>query len=390
LTELPTPTPSREWKICFVQPKASAYFFPTSGIVGGGSERQVHLLSRALAKVPGLKVHVCLADPGKAFAEVVDGVRLWRGMDLKAPRLLQVFHLRKTLKAIGADVYFFRSPDLGVAVGAFLVRSLGRPFVYQISSNVELSLAGLGNVCGFLGSRGMRWVYAKALGILAQTMDQADRLERDFGKKPLGIQPNLFLPPAIEDRSLSDRTSVLWVGRCDPIKRGPLFMDLARAFPDIPFVMVCPPVRGWEGLFREWEGLATQVENLEWIGSPCAGEELWKHYFSARALVMTSESEGYSNVMMEAWYAELPLLTTHINPDGILTSKKLGCVASGDGADLKEKLRSLLANPVEERAMGRRAREFLSEHHGLRVCVNRFRDHLEVLGSRVGEWGHKA
>lgn len=369
----------RKRKICFVQPKSSAYFFPEAKIVGGGSERQVYLLSRALAKHQNLEVHVCLADPGESFRSEVDGITLWKGLNLHSSRLGQLLRLRRTLKAIDADIYLFRSPDLGVAVCTFLVKILGKPFAYQMSSKVEMMPGGLKQVCGQLGSLGMKWVYQNATGLLAQTKEQANMLRQHYGLEATGIQPNLFTPSITKRERPAERKNVLWVGRCDPIKRGTLFIELAKSFPETPFIMVCPPVLGWESLYQSWFKMAKDVPNLQWIGEACNGEALNDLYFRSRVLLMTSESEGYSNVMMEAWYGELPLVTTAIDPDETISKNSLGYVAQWEGTDLKDKLSELLKHPEEERSMGRKARAFLEENHMEETCVESFLHHVHKL-----------
>jgi glycosyltransferase involved in cell wall biosynthesis len=45
-------------------------------------------------------------------------------------------------------------------------------------------------------------------------------------------------------------------------------------------------------------------------------------------LVNTSNAEGFSNTFIEAWKEGVPVLSFYVNPDNIITEKKLGSVSN--------------------------------------------------------------
>lgn len=372
-------------KICFVQLKVIGYFDVNLGVTPGGAERQIFHLMNFCAQNSELEVHALVGDFGQEPIVVVGHIKLWRSCKLMGNPLVRVWKLFRTLQQIHADLYVFRSPDIGVALGALLVKLLRNRVVYMVANEDEAVPTKLQKICGTVGSRAMAWLYKSADVLITQTQQQAELFKVHRKINVSGILPNIFSKTqSVNPQSASQVSGVsdfskilpelgyiLWVGRCDPIKRAELYLDLAEQNPNNKFVMVCPKtsfLAYWDEIFAR----AQNIKNLTFI-EKVSPDEIYTWYQRAKLLVMTSVSEGFSNVMMEALYEKCPLLTLNVNPDNIIHRFKLGnTFCDAEMALFFQAFRNLLADEVGLQQMGEAGRRYIEEFHGVETNGRRF------------------
>jgi glycosyltransferase involved in cell wall biosynthesis len=363
-------------KICFVQLKVIGYFKPDLNVTPGGAERQIFQLMKYCAQQSELSVHGCVGDFGQDQHISIENINLWKSCALQGNLVYRVWRLFKTLKQIDADIYVFRSPDIGVALGALLVRLLKRNFLYMVANEDEAIPKNLQSICGFWGSRAMAWVYGSADHLVTQTQQQADLFLKHRKISVSGIIPNMFwknpemVPPSDFSPNLKKGYSI-WVGRCDRIKRCEIFLDLVEQHPDNTFVMICPRTTD-KVYWNEVSLRAISLKNLHFIEKVDPSEiHIW--YQNASLLLMTSVSEGFSNVMMEALYEKCPLLTLNVNPDNIIPRFNLGQTFNDEAIDLFFKaFNDLHNNPNQLKLMGESGRRYIEQFHGIDQTGQRF------------------
>lgn len=126
----------------------------------------------------------------------------------------------------------------------------------------------------------------------------------------------------------SGRPSVVFLGRLDPVKRPWLFVELARRFPQVDFLVLGQPHFTGEG---SWEprGLPGNVRILGHVD----GEEKTRLLSSASALVNTAIHEGLAVSFLEALHCGTPIVSCQ-DPEGVVS--RFGVYAGrwdGDGLD---------------------------------------------------------
>jgi hypothetical protein len=72
--------------------------------------------------------------------------------------------------------------------------------------------------------------------------------------------------------------------------------------------------------------------------------------------VNTSLHEGFPNTFIQAWMREVPVVSLHINPDGIFDSEAIGIHAKTE-EHLVQSVRMLVTDSVRRAEYGARARE---------------------------------
>ena len=296
--------------ICFVAPQAWPVLSRDPHIpVVGGAEVQQAILARLLAAQGGAVSMICL-DYGQPDGAQVDGVtvrKIFRQQE--GVPVLRFLHPRLTsmwraLKAVNADIYYFRSAAMWVGVLAGFCRAAGKRLVYAGASNKDFEP----DQSGQIPYARDRWLYRRGLeradAIVAQNEYQRSTCKQTYARDAVVIPSVYELPGNRAEKS----DLVLWVGTVHENKRPELFFDLARRMPLRRFVMIGGPGAN-RGFYEAMKARASAIPNLEFKGFlPLAQVEPW--FDRARVLVNTSTYEGMPNVFLQAWARGVPTVAT--------------------------------------------------------------------------------
>jgi len=343
-------------KIFFLNSHAHRALDPEEKRVSGGSELQIALLAREVAQ-RGHEVVIAGSDTGQADGKVYDGV---------LTRAAGRFHtggLADTAAALPRVLGLIREhrPDhLGIIgwtawldILARLRPLFGYRLVYICSLDPEID-GTFGRTHGWRGKLFERGV--RAADVRYAMSEYQAELFRRAGLSH-GFYRNLILPrrsPRRPDKAVD----LLWVARCQPIKRPHLFLDLAERVPEARCEMICPREDA-----RLWESVAARAAALPNVtfreSVPYA--EIQERYDSAKFLVSTSEAEGFPNNMIQAAQGEAGILSLEVDPDGFIGKFRAGFCARGDFGALAERARTVLADPGAAAEAGRGAARMVRE-----------------------------
>jgi glycosyltransferase involved in cell wall biosynthesis len=304
-------------RICFVTQSVYGYFRPEYGFTGGGAERQVYFLSRALAET--FDVHIIVTDHGQPQREEIDGVTLHRSYPSQ-PRqnifqpVKHFFVLLRAMARVDADLYIYRNRPRRAWVVYLVAKLLRSEWVYNIGNdaNIRQRPARL--------SRPVQRFYARSLhdaaGIITQTDHQRQLLEETYGVDAT-VVPNGY-PTADDPVDHTNRDYFLWVGTIDENQKRPhLYLDLADELPDQQFRLVGPIENS--PYHERIDDRASTLDNVTLAGEKGA-REIHDEYRDAIALVNTSAYEGFPNTFLEAWRQATPVLTLGLDPTRYLST----------------------------------------------------------------------
>lgn len=207
-----------------------------------------------------------------------------------------------------------------------------------------------------------------------------ERVPDTYGVTPSDVS---FLPNIInlEPGSLlkSERASVVFLARLDPVKRPWLFAELARRFPEVEFLFLGRSHFEGEGAWRS-SGLPPNVRLLGHVD----GAEKLRLLSSAWVLVNTSIHEGLPVSFLEALACETPIISCQ-NPEEVVARFGIN-VGRWDGDGLAalptfvEALNRLLHDTATRLRLGREGRTWVTETHSTARFLNAYRSMSAGVG----------
>lgn len=192
-----------------------------------------------------------------------------------------------------------------------------------------------------------------------------------------------FLPNIVNIRAKEvtkcETPRVIFLGRLDPIKRPWLYVELARAFPAVEFLML-----GQSHFQGRGAWAATELpRNVTLLGHVDGGQKI-QLLSSAWALVNTSIHEALPTSFLEALACETPVLSCTNAED---VASRFGIFAGWWGGDgraglptLAGGLRRLLENERMRAALGQGGRRWVERTHSVSAFLSAF----DLLCARGG------
>lgn len=367
----------RKIHVCFISTRAYPLFNKECTESHGGSELQLYLLSRELAKESDFKVSFIVGDFGQADMEVHEGVNVFRGMNSRANDSL----LRKALQAlsylslfsrIDAEIYFTSSATSVVGLVSLFCILRGRAHVHRTAHEEDVNRARIERR-GLLGR-----IYEFGLTHARLVLTQSET-HRRLLKEHHDIDAEVFrnaIPISVDHKRKEGL--VLWVGRAVPWKRPELFIELANENPDRRFVMIVSrsdeEPEYWDEIRRETKNIG----NLS-LKENVVFEKVQAYFNRANVLVNTSDSEGFPNTFLQAGLGRTPILSLNVNPDGFIKEHECGFHCHNDPNELKSKLQVLFENkPVYERC-SKNIFDYVKKYHSLDVQSKRMKELFGTL-----------
>lgn len=195
-----------------------------------------------------------------------------------------------------------------------------------------------------------------ATTLVVQTGTQQRIAKARFGRDAEVIANPVVVPPSSPD----DKPGItfLWVGKAVDNKRPELALKVAEACPTESFVMILNDVGN--GQFEKT--VAAKPSNVEIVTSVPPSRLV--HYFAqARALLCTSDFEGFPNTFLDAGCFSVPVISLSVDPDGVVAREKGGYIAQGDMDCLIGAVKRYAAEPDTARAAGRRLYDYVKREH---------------------------
>jgi glycosyltransferase involved in cell wall biosynthesis len=328
--------------VCFISNYAYGYFEPDTDFEGGGAERQIYLLSTALADE--LDVHIVVGDFGQPEQIRREGVTLHRGYPLQprqnpvqpAKHLAQLY---LAMRRAGADVYVHRGSPRNAAFAYLLTRTLRSKWVYNVANDSNISADP--DVLPMPVEMLYRHMIRNSNALIAQTEYQQRQLHSEYGVDS-EVVPNGY-PPAENPPVFEERGPLLWVGRLEREQKRPhLFLDIAEQVETEKFVMAGPAEGHGEYAERVVER-AESLSNVQYLGL-VPPDEIHEQYRRAAALVNTSAHEGFPNTFLEAWRQATPVVSLDVNPDRYLKTGESLFKPAEDIPQLATRCRELCEN----------------------------------------------
>ena len=347
----------------------------------GGAERQCYLISEELVK-RGWKVEVITDKPKndnlinkKYLNESIKYIYLKRSF-LDVITFIKVIKLLKKTKSY---FYYIRT-DARIMRGACVryCRLLDKKIVYAIASNddtlnipipthhLKRHKSTLGKMLRIINTITIELLVRKSIYkvdyILCQTVNQIKALKRNTGLKSILLKNSFKL---INLKAERKKNIILWVGNVRLIKRYDIFLKLTQEL----------DLKGWKfvAIGRDTD-LVAKVNNQENTNFKVLGqlsyEETLNWFNKAKILINTSNSEGFSNTFIQAWFYKVFVISLHFDPDYLLSRKGLGIYCKNDFETLKKETEKAAKSIDEE--LVEKAYFYATKNFDLKRNVDKF------------------
>ncbi len=334
--------------VCLFSPGALPLIEGIEGRVGG-AELDVWQIATALALDPAFRPSLATIGD-RSQRRTIGGVQVLAIARYRANRtrrghfLRYCFRVIRSLRSVHADVYLCKGASLE-ALLCFVATRIGsrKPFVFRFQHDWETARDTLTNRL-FSGRRLLATLFIAALrradALVAQTSVQQQALRRSFGLESTVLYNS---HPVMADVSLTEKSTVLWIGRAASYKRPEVFLTLARRLPNHRFVMVATFDENHSSVLPSLREQALHLPNLRLIEG-ASRNEVELLFRAARVYVLSSEAEGFPNVLVEACRSATPVASLRVDPDGLIRLHEAGFVTDDDVDALARVVEALLTN----------------------------------------------
>jgi len=309
----------------------------------GGAELQIHSLAIELGK---LGHSVFLIYPGEENITIADKYFTIHSIPLNWAKPRGSYRLFKKIWAISPDIIITRAANPLLIIYALISKSIRAKLIYFSAHDWEL----------INGKRlsGWRWnLFRLAVQFCSVLFVQNEYQLKGFkglllwGRSKVVMTKNLpLLDPVEKVQKVGDY--FLWIGTYRPHKRPEMVVDLAKQLPDNEFMIVLHCF-GKEETERWFEKKTQELNNLNFING-VTRDQMSGLYANVRALLITSESEGFPNVALEAWSQGKAIITTPSKALSGLTEKQ-GCIVVETLDDFKKIIKSKSSDRLRDIGM---------------------------------------
>jgi L-malate glycosyltransferase len=355
----------------------------------GGGERVVLKLAALLPQY-GYRASILTfsADPNSAGLKSppcpIYLLPLQRTYDIKALRA--AFKLKRFLQQQQIQIVqtFFESSDLWAG------------FVTKTMSNAKLiwSRRDMGILRGskhHVAYRLMAGMPDKVFAVSEQVRQHCIDVDRIAPARVLTIYNGLDVADwdiAIRQEKVADRPLIVTVGNIRRVKGHDIFIKAASSvlqkFPNVAFQIAGEVLD--HGYFQELQNLVRDLKLADRFSFVSGVTDLPQYLSAAEIFVLPSRSEGFSNAIIEAMAASLPVVATDVggNAEAVRDGVSGFVVPSEDATALSEGIIQVLSDPLRAREMGLAGRGLVVEKFTIDAMMHRIaRVYTSLLDARM-------
>ena len=387
---------SRELKLCFVMFRAYTMFNREISETMGGSEVELYNLATWFAGYENVKVDFIVGDYGQPAIETYGNIRLKKVKYMRLDRytslghkFLRYFYLFKILLTQNSQVFFTKTASELIGWIVIFQKYLrGKKVVFRLGSDKDADLEF------WRASRKLYHLYKFGLKhsdlVYAQTKDQQKLLKENCSIDSRVLKNVFYLRR--QDIGVK-KEFILWVSRCEPLKRPLLFVELAKRLPDENFVIVMPHARKADELsnarinriIEEVKKASEILGNLEYLEF-IPYDRIQDYYNRARLFVNTSLYEGFPNSFIQSCIGRTGILSFRVDPDGFLEDYGLGFYCSDSLDQATDFIHSLNDRKVE--SLGENALSYVINNHDIKNIGRIYaEDFLKLTGNKLYKKG---
>lgn len=338
----------------------------------GGAEYRLCLTARSLAELGHDVYYVCTSpDTAEWSHEAVHVIPMKaRTLSRRFGRNYFLYRsdILSALNRIRPDVIYQSVACAFTGIAAFYAKKNDCRMVWHIASESNVrprrSTSLRSVLFDYIDRRWTEYGIRSADLIIGQAHYQDQLLQDRYGRR-CDLIVGTPQPEPEEAIVKTGQVTVVWVANLKPLKQPQVFLRLVRELDDcqdVRFVMIGRPAQ--EAAYqRRLEDTMAALRNFTYMGEQpieCVNEILARSHI----LVNTSAYEGFPCTFIQAWFRQVPVISLNVDPDGVLTTRRLGFHSQSMGGLVRDTRRLISDRDLRE-AMGTRALQYALSHHSM-------------------------
>lgn len=209
--------------------------------------------------------------------------------------------------------------------------------------------------------------------IICQTKEQIDLCKKKWIRKPVIQISNIYVRD-FDDSFNSKKimhANALWVNKFVGTKGEDILLQIAKDLPELTIICLGQVSENFKKtkIFHEIE----QQKNLILVGR-VPYNQVGYYISKADFILNTAPAEGLSNVFLEGWDLEKPVISFSVNPNEYLTKFEAGYCAEKSYENLMSTLRSIHKNGEVLKFYGKNGKNLLKDNHTMEVLIPKYID----------------
>jgi glycosyltransferase involved in cell wall biosynthesis len=219
------------------------------------------------------------------------------------------------------------------------------------------------------------WGLLRADKLFVQHAGQLFMLHPRLRSKACTLPKVCPLPSAVKPHS-QRQGYVAWVATLRQHKRPDVLIDIAKKAPDVKFIVCGGPTDYLtpSGYGMRMVETLTKLPNIDYQGR-VGPDEAMGVIADAALLLCTSDEEGFPNTFTQAWSNGTPIVTLKVDPDSLIEKMGLGAVSKTVDVALAD-INALMASSDRREEIALRARRYISENHNQTAVTEIFTNAL--------------
>lgn len=195
---------------------------------------------------------------------------------------------------------------------------------------------------------------------------KVDSKKIDVIKKGLNIEDLKY-----QKRKVKKYFDCIWISRCDEWKKPESFIDLAKKFENNKFLMISYPSSGKELYYQKILNEISKTKNITFYDF-LPNEKIYEILLKTKIFCITSDMEGdWPMVVLEAAFVGLPILSLHINYEGLINQYKGGIFCNSNIESFYKNFHILVNNHNLRKKMSRNVKRYIIENHNISKNVKK-------------------
>lgn len=208
--------------------------------------------------------------------------------------------------------------------------------------------------------------------IICQTQEQIKRCKVISKDKSVIQISNIYYNDLYSKKPSAENLTnfdAIWIGKFSGIKGEEILLRIAQDIPDIKILCL-------GNVTKEYEKTVTykrikEQKNLILLGR-VPMEEVSMYISKADFILNTSPSEGLSNVFLEGWDQNKPVISYIVNPNQYLSIGEAGFCAQNSYSKLILKLKSILKDKEFMIYHGEKGKNILAKNHFSQIIIPKY------------------